>query len=131
MADSSFFDNESSEKPSDDIPNFDGTADSGFKTEDGRLAAIIAYIPIACFIPLVMDTMKHNEEARFHARQGVVLFVIELLALFFLIEPVAHFVFTAVLIVAVVLAIVGIVMAFQGKSYKLPIIGDLADKSKL
>lgn len=131
----SFFDNQPEEKSAGEIPNLDGTAenqtkDEGtFRTDEGRLAAIMAYIPFLCFIPLL--NMKHNEEARFHARQGVMLFLIELLALLFLIDRIANFVFTAVLIVAVAFAIAGIYFALQGKNYRLPIIGDLAEKSKL
>ncbi|MCP4685544.1 MAG: hypothetical protein GY867_08840 [bacterium] len=131
----SFFDNEAEDKSTGEIPNLDGTTggrsgeEGAFKTDEGRLAAIMAYIPFLCFIPLL--NMKHNEEARFHARQGVMLFLIELLALLFLVDRIANFVFTAVLIVAVAFAIAGIYFALQGKNYRLPIVGDLAEKSKL
>lgn len=133
MPDQSFFDNEPDDKPTNDIPPLnegEGQKTGGsFSTEEGRLAAVMSYIPFLCFIPLL--NMKHNEEARFHARQGVMLFLIELLAMLFLIDRVADFVFTAVLIVAVAFAIAGIYFALQGKNYRLPIVGDLADKSKL
>ncbi len=133
MAESSFFDNQSDDKSSGEIPNLDGSntqsEDGRFATDEGRLAAIMSYIPFLCFIPLL--NMKHNEEARFHARQGVMLFLIELLAALFLVDRIANFVFTAVLIVAVAFAIAGIYFALQGKNYKLPIVGDLADKSRL
>lgn len=133
MSEQSFFDNEPNHKPSSDIPplkeNEEGKSGGGFATDEGRLAAVMAYIPFLCFIPLL--NMKHNPEARFHARQGVLLFLIELLAILFLIDRVADFVFTAVLIVAVAFAIAGIYFALQGKNYRLPIVGDLAEKSKL
>ena len=127
----SFFDNQSEEKPTGEVPNLDGTPGdgSGFNTDEGRLAAVMAYIPFLCFIPLL--NMKHNEEARFHARQGVMLFLIELVAFLFLFEKISQFVFTAVLIVAVAFSIAGIYFSLQGKNYRLPIVGDLADKSKL
>ncbi len=131
----SFFDNQPGDKSPGEIPNLDGTTgnqggeEGSFQTDEGRLAAIMAYIPFLCFIPLL--NMKHNEEARFHARQGVVLFLIELLALLFLVDRIANFVFTAVLIIAVAFAIAGIYFALQGKNYRLPIVGDLAEKFKL
>ncbi len=128
----SFFDNKSEEKPTGEVPNLDGSpggSGSGFNTDEGRLAAVMAYIPFLCFIPLL--NMKHNEEARFHARQGVMLFLIELVAFLFLFDRISEFVFTAVLIVAVALSIAGIYFSLQGKNYRLPIVGDLADKSKL
>ncbi len=138
MADS-FFKNEPNEAPSGKIPNLDdnavesadslGGAQEGFQTEEGRLAAILSYIPFLCFIPLL--NMKDNKEARFHARQGVILFLIELVAILFLVDGISDFVFKGILILAVALSFVGIYFALRGKSYKLPIISDLADKTKL
>lgn len=131
----SFFNNSSEEKPPRDIPDLDSedtgqTADCGkFRTEEGRMAAMMSYIPFLCFIPLL--NMKENPEARFHARQGMVLFMIEILAVLFLIDGIADFVFKAILVVAAALSVAGVFFALQGKNYKLPIIGDLADKSKL
>ena len=100
-----------------------------FTTEEGRMAAIMSYIPLLCFIPLL--NMKDNKEARFHARQGVMLFLLELIAVIFLIDGISEFVFKAILIIAVALSVFGIYFALQGKNYKLPIIGDLAEKSKM
>ena len=135
----SFFDHQSGEKPTGDIPPLGddpgaeprnhGSAAGDFTTEEGRLAAIMSYIPFLCFIPLL--NMKTNKEARFHARQGVMLFLIELLAALFLIDRISSFVFTGVLLVAAAFSVAGIVFALQGKNYRLPIISDLADKTKL
>ena len=135
----SFFKNEPEEKPTGEIPQLDDSAPAGekkaegngesFQSEEGRMAAIMSYIPILCFIPLL--NMKENKEAHFHARQGVILFLIEVLAIIFLIDGISKFVFKALLIVAVALSVVGIYFALQGKNYKLPIIGDFADKAKL
>ena len=132
----SFFGNKPGDEPTGEIPDLDdnqskggGASQGSFKTDEGRLAAVMSYIPFLCFIPLL--NMKHNEEARFHARQGVMLFLVELLAFLFLFDRVANFVFTAILIVAVAFSIAGIYFALQGKNYRLPIVGDLADKSKL
>lgn len=133
----SFFKTDPEREPSAEIPELDdptrsdtgAASDSEFRTEEGRMAAIMAYIPLLCFVPLL--NMKDNKEARFHARQGVMLFLIELVAVLFLIDGVSAFVFRAVLILAIAMAIAGIILALQGRNYKLPIIGDLAEKSKL
>ena len=135
----SFFDSQSDEKPTGSIPPLEDEGDfqsqspeaeeDGFTTEEGRLAAVMSYIPFLCFIPLL--NMKRNKEARFHARQGVVLFLVELIAALFLIDRISSFVFTAVLLAAAALSVAGIVFALQGKNYRLPIISDLADKSNL
>lgn len=138
----SFFKNEEehSQTPAQDIPELESdtktsqnTADEelseNFQTEEGRMAAIMSYIPILCFVPLL--NMRENKEARFHARQGVLLFLVELIAVIFLIDGISDFVFKAVLILSVALAAFGIYFALQGKNYKLPIIGDLVKKSKM
>jgi uncharacterized membrane protein len=104
-------------------------SEDAFQTDEGRLAAIMAYIPFLCFVPLLK--MKENPEARFHARQGVMLFLIELIAVLFLIDGISDFVFKAVLIVAAAASLAGIYFALRGENYRLPIISDLADKFKL
>ena len=130
----SFFKNEDDEKPVDDLgdidsPDGDAGTDEGFRSDEGRLAAIMSYIPVLCFVPLL--NMKENKEARFHARQGLILFLIELVAVLFLIDAVSDLVFKAVLFAAMGASVAGIYFALQGKNYKLPIIGDLAEKTKL
>lgn len=140
MADS-FFANDNKDEPSGVVPGLDddgkeqrsgmpgGEPRNAFRTEEGRMAAVLAYIPFLCFVPLL--SMKDNKEARFHARQGVILFLIEVVAVLFLVDAVSDFVFKAALVLALALSVVGIYFALQGKSYKLPIIGDLAEKTKL
>ncbi len=135
----SFFKNDPEEQPQKDIPELEQDTGSdktgsdnkkeGFTSEEGRMAAVLAYIPFLCFIPLL--NMKDNKEARFHARQGVMLFIIELVGALFLIDGISSFVFKVVLILAFALSVAGIIFALQGKNYRLPIIGDLADKAKL
>jgi uncharacterized membrane protein len=97
-------------------------------TDDRRMASIMAYIPFLCFVPLI--SMSDNKEVRFHARQGVFLFIIELIAVFFLIDKVSDLFFKAILIFAISLSVAGLIFAIQGKMQKLPIVGDLIDKSK-
>jgi len=134
-----FFKNEPEKQPDRLIPDLnDKTSnnkgktdtDSGaFESEVDRMAAILSYIPFLCFIPLM--NMRENKKIRFHARQGVMLFLIELVAVLFLIDGISNFVFKVILIAAVALSIAGIVFVLQGKDYHLPIISDLVDKTKL
>lgn len=131
----SFFKDEPNTGPSGELPDLDDNQTrheqdaGGFVSDEGRMAAIMAYIPILCFVPLF--TMKDNKEARFHARQGVILFLIELVAVLFLIDAISDLVFKGILLLAAGLSVAGIAFAVQGRNYKLPIIGDLADRSKL
>lgn len=98
-------------------------------SDESRLGALLAYIPFLCFIPLL--NMRENKDALFHARQGTILFLIELVAALLLVEKISDFVFKAILVGAIALAAAGIYFAMQGKSMRLPIIGNLADKTKL
>ena len=133
----SFFRDDAEEKPTGEVPGLDeATKDDrdsqstgGFASDEGRMAASMAYIPLLCFVPLL--SMKENKEARFHARQGVLLFLIELVAVLFLIDAISDLVFKGILIGAAARSVAGIVFAVQGRNYRLPIIGDLADKAKL
>ncbi len=99
-----------------------------FQSEEGRMAAIMSYIPLLCFIPLL--NMSDNKEARLHARQGTLLFIIELFAAVFLVDGIAHFIFKAILIIAAAFSLLGIFFALQGRNYKLPFIGEFVDKTK-
>jgi uncharacterized membrane protein len=99
--------------------------------EEERIAAVLSYIPILCFIPLINIHWKESKEARFHARQGIVLFLIELVAVLMLVDDLARFVFRAILVAAAALAVAGVYFALQGKRYHLPLISDLADRMKL
>jgi uncharacterized membrane protein len=103
--------------------------DQALPPDDRRMASIMAYIPFLCFVPLV--SMSDNKEVRFHARQGVFLFIVELIAVFFLIDAVSDLFFKGILIIAISFSVAGLIFAIQGKMQKLPIVGDLIEKSKL
>lgn len=129
---SSFFnDDAETQKPPNEVlpPEEAPKPGNDFKTDEGRLGAVMSYIPFLCFVPLL--NMRHNEEARFHAKQGVMLFLIEALAVLFLFDRISDFVFTTILIAAVAFSIAGIFFAMQGRNFRLPIISDLAERTKL
>jgi len=140
-----FFSDKPKQKPETDIGDIEQESEklSGelpytdeISAEDKKMASIMAYIPFLCFVPLLSMSasklsMSASKDVRFHARQGVILFIIELVAALFLIDQISDFFFKVILIFAVALSVAGLVFAAQGKNYKLPIIGDLIDKSKL
>jgi uncharacterized membrane protein len=133
MADS-FFKNGDSEIDGAEIPELDDAArqkqdDREFLKDQGTIASILAYIPLICLIPLLQ--MRESEEARFHSKQGLILFLIEILAGLFLIPGLSAMVWKTVLILALGAAAAGIIFGIQGKGYKLPIIGDIAEKLKI
>ncbi len=129
-----FFENNDKKAGQTEIPSLDNTESPGagnatYDRDRGVIAALLAYIPFLCLIPLIQ--MRDNEQARFHSRQGFILFLIELLAVLFLIPGISGMVWKAVLIVALGAAVAGIIFGIQGKKFRLPIIGDIADKMKI
>jgi uncharacterized membrane protein len=132
MTDRFFNDNDEDIKKTD-IPDLNGSdtaggGSTGYDKDRGVIAALLSYIPFLCLIPLIQ--MRDNEQARFHSRQGLLLFLIELLAVLFLIPGISGMVWKVVLIIALGASVAGIVFGIQGKKYKLPVIGDIADKMK-
>lgn len=97
--------------------------------EEGRAAAILGYVPFLCFIPLIR--MRHNKFAYRHGKQGLFLFFIEILAVFFMIDVISNLFWGVLLILAVGSAIFGIIYAIQGKEFTIPFIGETADKLKI
>ncbi|MDD5614131.1 MAG: hypothetical protein PHQ54_03550 [Candidatus Omnitrophica bacterium] len=97
------------------------------EVQEGRLFAILAYISILCFVPLLLK--KDNRFAFFHAKQGLVLFIGEVLAAvlsvvpFFgvLIQVVAFIVFS-------IASVVGIVRVLMGQYWKMPYAYQIAEK---
>jgi uncharacterized membrane protein len=134
MMEESFFKKDESHKPNPEIPTLDDTSSGvdpaiGNEKDRGLIAAVLSYIPFLCLIPLLQ--MRDNEQARFHSRQGLLLFLIELLAVLFLIPGISNMVWKTVIIVALGASVAGIIFGIQGKKYNLPIIGDIAQKMKI
>jgi uncharacterized membrane protein len=97
--------------------------------EEGKTAAILAYVPFMCFVPLVK--MKQNRFALQHGKQGLVLFLIEIVALIFLLPKISDLFWGFVIIACLAVAVTGVLYAVQGRDWKIPFIGDLADKLKI
>ena len=131
----SFFRKDESETAPTAIPDLNETAGKeplpkwDADQDEGTIASILSYIPFLCLIPLLQ--MRNNEKARFHSRQGLILFLFEILAGILLIPGLSGFIWRAVLILALGASAAGIIFGIQGKDYKLPIIGDIAEKIRI
>lgn len=130
----SFFKDNDKKSGETEIPGLNDTNESrskytGLDHDRGVIAAILSYIPFLCLIPLIQ--MRDNEQARFHSRQGLVLFLIELLAILFLIPGLSSLIWKTILIVALGASVAGIIFGLQGKMYRIPLIGEISDKLKL
>jgi uncharacterized membrane protein len=94
--------------------------------QKGNVAlAVIAYIGILAVISYLLA--KDDSYVKFHARQGLVLLIIEVIvwvvfSTFWMLWPLWQIVNLAVL----VLSILGIINAAQGKEKELPLVGRFA-----
>lgn len=97
--------------------------------EEGKTAAILGYVPFMCFVPLMK--MKDNPFAVKHGKQGLILFFIEIIAIIFLLPKISGLFWGMVILLCLACAVAGILFAIQGKDWKIPFLGDLADKIKI
>ncbi|MBU1167429.1 hypothetical protein KKC60_03415 [Patescibacteria group bacterium] len=94
--------------------------------EDNKGITFLSYIGILCLIPLL--SKKDSAFAQYHAKQGVVLFGLEVISA--LLVPVAGIGAIGYLI-ALVFAIIGIVNVSKGAMKPLPLIGSIGEKINL
>ncbi|HOK97462.1 MAG TPA: hypothetical protein PLR14_01675 [Candidatus Paceibacterota bacterium] len=111
------------------------------KMSENKLWGILSYISILCLIPLF--TKKDNDFVYFHAKQGLVLFIAEIIwyvitsivSALFLKNIVALSIWgviaTLVNLGLVILAILGIINVVQDKKKELPLIGKFSEKIKI
>ena len=95
--------------------------------EDGKIYAVIGYLGILCIIPLLIK--KENKFALFHGKQGLILFIGEIGAAIINIIPVlGQLIWVLAVLVFGMLSLVGIVQALMGNYWKMPVVGDIAEK---
>lgn len=92
------------------------------KTGDSNLMAALSYIWVLSLVMLFVK--KDDEFVKFHAKQGLILFLISFIWWF------PFFGWIIGLLVAV-LDIVGFIKALSGEKYKMPVVGDIAEKIKI
>ena len=112
---------------------------------EGKSLAWLAYLGILFLIPLLAH--KDNPFSKYHARQGMVLFFVEValgivwgilyaiaLAIAFGVGGVVFCLVLVWIIMALaylfvgILALIGLIQALSGKFWKMPLLGNLAEK---
>jgi len=86
---------------------------------DSNLMAALSYVWIISIVMLIIK--KDDEFVKFHAKQGLILFIASFIG-------VIPFIGWIIWIVVVVLDIVGFIKALSGERYKIPVIGDISSK---
>jgi uncharacterized membrane protein len=115
--------------------HFSRTSTSGLESIPPRTWSILCYIPcmgwIASVIVLASDRFRELRDLRFHAFQGLYLFVAWLIADEVLGQiPIPHFRIADLLeAVLVAMSIFMMVKAAHNEAYPLPLFGELAERS--
>lgn len=103
----------------------------GKDAEENKAMAAIGYLGILFLVPLL--AAKNSPFAQYHAKQGLVLFILEVIigalsALpfigWFIVGPIGG-------IITIILFIMGIINALGGKQQPLPVIGKFGEKIKI
>lgn len=96
-------------------------------TFSSKLIAAMSYLGILCMVPLFMH--RDDSYIRFHARQGAILWVWEVLAIYTLLLPAfGKFFFRFSSFFCVIFSLIGLVAVLLGRAWKFPWIGDWAEK---
>lgn len=100
---------------------------TGGESIDPKLAALLSYITIVGIVFLIISKDKF---VRFHALQSIFLAVVFVaLAIILSLIPFAWFFGWLVWPLYLILVIVSMIKAYQGEKYKIPFIGDFAEKN--
>ncbi len=95
-----------------------------------QVYAILAYLWILCLVPVLMK--KEDEFVRFHVRQGLVLFIVEVaLGIIGILPFVGPLVYMLGMLVCGLVSVAGIVQVLKGNKWKMPVISDWANKIKI
>ncbi|MFH1841452.1 MAG: hypothetical protein ABH800_01700 [Candidatus Nealsonbacteria bacterium] len=100
------------------------------KKEQANILAIISYIGILCLVPIL--TKEKNEFIKFHAKQGLVLFICETATwIIIMIAPFLWFLINIFWIFWLILSIVGIINVINNRKKEIPLIGKFARRVKI
>jgi len=97
------------------------------EVREGKFFAVISYISFLCIITLILK--RNNRFALYHAKQGLVLFVMEVAAFILSIIPLLGWligIFGYALFLLV--SIWGIIHSAQGIYSRIPVVTEIAEK---
>lgn len=99
-------------------------------TQNDKLFAAIGYLGILCLIPLLLK--KDSAFCQHHGKQGLVLLIAWLILWVGNVIPVLGQIVWAVGSVALlILLILGIINALNGKMWEMPVLGEYAKQIKI
>ena len=94
--------------------------------QENKTIAALSYVWILCLVPLLGK--KDSEFAQFHAKQGLILFIIEIIGMLLYWFPVfGQLLFLALIVVSVI----GIIKVLNGEWWKIPFVYEWSKKINL
>ncbi len=90
--------------------------------EENKTVAALSYIWILFLLPLILK--RDSKFCQFHAKQGLILFILSFIAWF---PVIGWLIGLAILVVSVI----GIIKALSGERWEIPFIYDLSKKINL
>ncbi|MGB3478573.1 MAG: DUF4870 domain-containing protein [bacterium] len=105
--------------------------------EEGKIFAFIGYWGLLFLVPILAK--KDNKFAMFHGKQGMVVFIAfiailivsTILGFIPIIGAIIYILSMLVYLALVIMAIIGMIKALTGDYWKMPILGDIAEKIKI
>lgn len=92
-----------------------------------RLMALMSYLGVLVFVPLAMN--RDDEYVYFHARQGLIIWIAGILAIFMLYLPgMGKLIFSFLAMMVVIFSLLGLVSVLLHKAWKLPVVYGLSTK---
>jgi len=105
----------------------ENTSVAGTVSTEEKVYSIFAYFGVLSLVSILI--MRDNEYVRFHAKQGLVLFIVETLFSVATILPVLGLiVFGIVMIMCAILSIIGMIQAYMGNKWEIPVVIDWANR---
>ena len=91
-----------------------------------KLMAGLSYLGVLCFVPLMFG--RGDAFTHFHSRQGLVLWIWGIVALFLFPLPFGRVLFSFSSTAILVFSVIGLVSVALGRAWRLPLVQELATK---
>ena len=96
-------------------------------TSEEKAFSSLAYVGVLCLVSALVK--KDSKFVKFHIRQGMVLFIIEVVAGLLIVIPVlGHIVLLLISLLCGILSLIGIIHALMGNKWEIPFIKTWAEK---
>lgn len=110
--------------------------------EEKKILALMSYLPFLCVIPLLKE--KNDDFVIFHARQGFVLFILEILGILFFFSLYLlfygvpflrylffNFFFSLFLLSLIIIMVIGMYFVLKGEKGEILWIGEISKNLKI